>query len=264
MSPKSLVLTALAAFLLPIPALCQLTPDAAARELAEHEVAVRPDYVRHEWGRWAPTEHRGLNDCRWDTRHWLLRSVGMETNPGTFTTREEAGKSCRVMSMTIVDRYTGERFTGPANKVDIDHIVPLAEAHRSGGWRWDKATRLAFWNDPLNHVAVMEGTNARKSDIDPGGQSQRGQRARGWLPPDDSQWCWYGTTWLEVKAKWGLTIDPKEAEALGISLAACFSQDPDALESMSRTAAKEAAAQLLEVWSGQLQQLMDDIGLKDQ
>lgn len=186
------------------------------------EVTDTPPYDRSAWGRWSPTGQRGGGGCRWDSRHLLLRDIGRETNPGTLTTREQSGRACRVLTLTLVDRYTGERHTGPANKIDVDHLVPLAEAHRSGGWAWDYEKRLEFWNDPNNHVAVHERVNSRKSDIDPGGESQRGRRSEGWWPPDESQHCWYAERWIEVKLEWGLSFDNHEIVSLMEKLRSCW------------------------------------------
>lgn len=40
--------------------------------------------------------------------------------------------SCRVVSGLWHDAYTGETVRDPG-ELDVDHLVPLAEAHRSGG-----------------------------------------------------------------------------------------------------------------------------------
>lgn len=200
--------------------LCALAAFLVAVQLQAQPVI--PDYDRGAWGRWMPTEETGNNDCRWDSRHRLLRDVGRETNAATLTTREESGKACRVLTLTLVDRYTGDRHTGPANKIDIDHLVPLAEAHRSGGWAWDREKRIAFWNDPENMVAVHERVNASKADVDPGGESQRGQRSQGWWPPDDTQRCWYAQQWIYIKTKWGLSFDASEVESLIAETRSCW------------------------------------------
>jgi hypothetical protein len=213
---------------------------AAAVEAAQHvgELGVRieditlalrqgiPEYDRSEWGRWGRTDETGDNGCRWDVRHLLLVQVGRATDPSTLVTREESGKSCRVVALTVDDWYTGQRHTGPASKIDIDHIVPLAEAHRSGGWAWSRAQRLEFWNDSINHVAVHESVNSSKSDVDPGGESRRGQRRAGWWPPDETEHCSYARMWIRVKTKWRLSYDSKEVAALAEVLEGCTDGGP--------------------------------------
>ena len=66
----------------------------------------------------------------------------------------------------------------------------------------------------MNIVLVHETTNGSKSDVDPGGESQRGRRAAGWWPPDDSQRCWFAHKVIDVKLKWNLAFDEVELEAL--------------------------------------------------
>ena len=42
--------------------------------------------------------------------------------------------------------YDGETWT-KASDVDVDHVVALAEAWRSGAWKWSAARRQAYAND---------------------------------------------------------------------------------------------------------------------
>ena len=44
-------------------------------------------------------------------------------------------KQCHVVSGTWFDPYTGEVFQ-EASQLDIDHVVPLKNAHQSGAWAW--------------------------------------------------------------------------------------------------------------------------------
>ena len=184
-----------------------------------------PPYDRSEWGRWMPTGQYGPNGCRWDSRHTALRNAAA-TDRQTLVVRDLPGKACRVVSLSFVDRYTGEVFTGPGNKIDIDHLVPLAEAHRSGGWKWTPETKLAFFNDPLNHVPTHEKVNASKSDRDPGGESQRGG-IRPWWPIDPTARCPFAERWILVKRTWGLFFDPRERDALASTLESCAELGPD-------------------------------------
>ena len=68
-------------------------------------------------------------DCQ-NARHELLiaescSTVGFKTSKG-----------CRVISGSGNDPYSGRTITD-ASKLDIDHMVPLKEAHESGGIAWD-------------------------------------------------------------------------------------------------------------------------------
>ncbi len=98
------------------------------------------------------------------------------------------------------------------SKLDIDHMVPLAEAWRSGAWKWSPAQREAFANDltdPRALVAVSAGLNRQKSDQDPST----------WLPPQDQ--CGYVSNWIAVKVRYSLTVDSAEATALTDLVATC-------------------------------------------
>lgn len=160
-------------------------------------------YDRSEWGRWRSTDERGANGCRWDSRGIALRDAAAH-EPELLVVRDEPGRVCRVVALAFVDRYTDERYVGPGNKVDVDHLVPVAEAHRSGGWIWSSKRKSDFYNDASNHVPTPEAVNASKSDRDP----------RSWLPPDLAARCWYAETYIAVKAKWDLLMDDDERQAL--------------------------------------------------
>lgn len=104
--------------------------------------------------------------------------------------------------------------TPDPSELDIDHLVPLAEAWRSGASRWDPARRAAFSNDldaPQSLIAVTAATNRSKGDRDPAS----------WQPPNTAYWCTYATDWVIVKLRWGLTADPAEVNALTNMAAKC-------------------------------------------
>lgn len=106
------------------------------------------------------------------------------------------------------------RSVGVARDLDIDHLVPLAEAWRSGARRWDEATRRAFANDlgySLTLIAVTASANRSKSDRDPSS----------WLPPFNRYRCTYVASWVAVKWRWRLTIDRVERIALRAGLVGC-------------------------------------------
>ncbi|MCX6446237.1 MAG: excalibur calcium-binding domain-containing protein [Actinobacteria bacterium] len=96
--------------------------------------------------------------------------------------------------------------------LDIDHMVPLSEAWRSGAWKWSPAQREAFANDltdPRALVAVTASLNRQKSDQDPST----------WLPPIDK--CTYVSNWIAIKVRYSLTVDTAEANALTTLVASC-------------------------------------------
>ncbi|MFI5043859.1 MAG: HNH endonuclease family protein, partial [Acidimicrobiales bacterium] len=97
------------------------------------------------------------------------------------------------------------------DELEIDHVVPLAEAWDSGVGGWDQARRREFANDPLELLAVSRATNRSKSDDDPAE----------WQPPNRAAWCQYAGLWTLVTLKYGLTADPAEVQALTNMAAGC-------------------------------------------
>jgi hypothetical protein len=96
--------------------------------------------------------------------------------------------------------------------LDIDHLVPLSEAWRSGAWKWSPAQREAFANDltdPRALVAVTASLNRQKSDQDPST----------WLPPENK--CSYVSNWIAIKVRYSLTVDSAEASTLTSLVASC-------------------------------------------
>ena len=76
--------------------------------------------------------------------------------------------------------------------LDIDHMVPLANAHRSGAWQWSPERKRLYANyldDPNHLIAVTARANRSKG-------------ARGpeeWQSPDSSYWCQYAVDWITIK-----------------------------------------------------------------
>lgn len=112
--------------------------------------------------------------------------------------------------LSIYDGYS----TDDPSELDVDHVVALGEAWRSGADTWDPARRQAFANDldePDALIAVTASTNRSKSDQDPAD----------WQPPNPGAWCQWGLGWVRVKIKWGLTADEAEVRALTNVLSGC-------------------------------------------
>jgi hypothetical protein len=89
--------------------------------------------------------------------------------------------------------------------VDIDHMVPLAEAWDSGARGWTSRTRLRFANDLGDRralVAVTDNVNQSKGDQD----------LAEWLPA--RQVCRYLGEYVAVKLRWSLRVDRRESSAM--------------------------------------------------
>ncbi|MDT0141470.1 cell wall-binding repeat-containing protein [Microbacterium sp. PRC9] len=106
--------------------------------------------------------------------------------------------------------------TTPA-EIEIDHVVALAEAWRSGAWGWNDDQRRAFANDlevPYALNAASTVANQSKSDHDPAE----------WLPTNTSFTGEYVIGWALGKYRWSLTVDAAERAALeGILTGDCGS-----------------------------------------
>ena len=99
-----------------------------------------------------------------------------------------------------------------ASDVDIDHLVPLAEAWASGAKTWNADTRMRYANDlrdPRTLVAVTDNVNEAKGDQDPAQ----------WLPTYGK--CRYVREWTAVKLRWSLKVDKAEKAKLAHVAAGC-------------------------------------------
>ena len=168
-----------------------------------------PKYDRDDWRQWVDDD----GDCQ-NARHETL--IEESRIAVTFTDEER----CSVSTGEWLDPYTGDILTS-ARDLDVDHMVPLSNAHRSGAWAWDDARRRAYANDLsyANHlIAVTNSVNRAKSDQGP----------ERWKPPDESYWCQYATDWATIKAAWGLSATQAEWDALLSMTATCDGQPPPA------------------------------------
>ncbi|SOD15913.1 HNH endonuclease family protein [Nitrosomonas ureae] len=155
-----------------------------------------PQYNRKDWPHWINAD----GDCQ-DTRQEVLIAASMV--PLHF----KDSKKCAVIYGEWYGAYTGKTFTNPSD-LDIDHIVPLAHAHRHGAENWTKELREFFANDIENLIAVSNS----KSD----------KASHEWLPPLKSYWCEYGKRWERVKEKYQLWYSEQERIILNQLAETCF------------------------------------------
>jgi len=119
---------------------------------------------------------------------------------------------CNVVGGQWLSVYDNRRFADPSD-VDIDHMVPLANAWRSGADKWDDERRGDFANDLTRPQlrAVSASSNRAKGDQDP---SQ-------WKPANRDFWCAYAADWIAVKHYWQLRVTSAEKAALSDMLDTC-------------------------------------------
>ncbi|MFE6931827.1 HNH endonuclease family protein [Streptomyces sp. NPDC057699] len=147
--------------------------------------------------------------------HWITQSGACNTREvvlkrdGTGVVQDSA---CAATSGTWYSEYDGATWTAAAD-LDIDHMVPLAEAWRSGASGWTTAQRQSFANDLTRPqlIAVTDNVNQSKSDQDPGE----------WLPSRAAYRCTYARAWVHVKHYYGLSVDTTEKSALQSVLNGC-------------------------------------------
>ncbi|MCY4149981.1 MAG: excalibur calcium-binding domain-containing protein [Gammaproteobacteria bacterium] len=105
--------------------------------------------------------------------------------------------------------YTGTCFKN-RYQTDIEHVVSLSEAHDSGLCARSRQVKRQFATDLLNLTLASPSTNRhRKSAKD----------LAEWIPKMNA--CWYAARTLEVRRKYGLTIDSREANAIEHILSRC-------------------------------------------
>jgi hypothetical protein len=100
--------------------------------------------------------------------------------------------------------YTGTITTIP-RKFDIDHVVPLAEAYKSGADHWDNEKRKRYANyltDPKHLLATTLGSNREKGARD----------ISEWLPLINVKE--YIQIWVEIKENWNLCFDEEEIRVI--------------------------------------------------
>jgi hypothetical protein len=161
----------------------------------------RTGYSRDLFKLWTDADHDGC-----DTREEVLISESRSR-------AQVDPYGCKVVAGDWYSLYDGLSFSDPS-ELDIDHMVPLAEAWDSDASSWDAARREAYAND-LDHPqalrAVSASANRSKGDLDPGQ----------WKPTRDAAWCEYANDWVTVKKAWDLTADQNEVDDLKVMLRTC-------------------------------------------
>ena len=167
-----------------------------------HQLVVAEDkktgYKRSAFKHWIDADKNGCN-----TRAEVLIEEAIE--------KPTIGPKCKLSGGKWHSAYDGKTSTR-ATQLDVDHMVPLAEAWRSGAWKWTAAQRQSYANDLENSealIAVTATTNRSKGDKDPSL----------WMPAKDQ--CVYIQNWISIKTKYSLTVDSLESEAINSLLGTC-------------------------------------------
>ena len=124
-----------------------------------------PKYDRKSYRHWIDED----KDCQ-NAHHEVLIEESLST------VGFKSSKGCRVVSGSWNDPYSGRTIID-ATKLDIDHMIPLKEAHQSGAANWSRERKRAYANDlddPDTLIAVDRRLNRQKGAKDPAE----------WLPPN--------------------------------------------------------------------------------
>ncbi|MFD3456743.1 HNH endonuclease family protein [Streptomyces sp. NPDC058691] len=147
--------------------------------------------------------------------HWITISGACDTRE-TVLKRDGSGvvtnSSCSATSGSWYSVYDGATWTA-ASDLDIDHLVPLAEAWDSGASAWTTSRRQSFANDLTRPqlIAVTDNVNQAKGDQDPAT----------WMPSRTAYACTYVRAWVQVKYYYGLSVDTAEKNKLTSVLSGC-------------------------------------------
>ena len=147
--------------------------------------------------------------------HWTDQGFGCNTRELVLLRDGKGvrvGSDCYPTKGTWYSPYDGKTVTSP-HKVDIEHLVALSEAWRSGAKSWSTARRQSFAND-LRHAELWisdHPLNMDKGGKDPGR----------WLPPRKAFRCTYARSYVHVKYVWSLSVNTTEKKALTSQLKTC-------------------------------------------
>ncbi|AOH54549.1 hypothetical protein ABE28_009325 [Peribacillus muralis] len=145
--------------------------------------------------------------------HWISQGGGCDTRQKVLQRDADYfSGTCPVTSGKWYSYYDGVSVYLPS-EMDIDHVVPLAEAWRSGASNWTAEKRKDFANDldGPQLIAVTASTNRSKGDQDPST----------WQPPRSGAHCGYAKWWINTKHRWNLNLQSSEKTELQSMLNSC-------------------------------------------
>ena len=156
----------------------------------------------------APESRTGY--VRTKFKHWVGVGNGCDSRKAVIiseaTVKPVVEKGCVIKGGEWFSIYDSVKITD-AGKLDVDHMVPLAEAWDSGASGWDDKKRELYANDQTDArhlIAVTGASNRSKSDRDPAE----------WMPINEKYKCQYIMNWVSIKVRWSLSVDEKELLAI--------------------------------------------------
>ncbi|MFI6790761.1 HNH endonuclease family protein [Nonomuraea sp. NPDC050383] len=214
-SRRAVQLAVLTLVALPIAAVIATPPAAAApRKRSQAEAGALARGMLADLRVARPLSIRGYSHRRFQPRwaHHKGRCDVREVVLARDGRRVRKNAACHPVKGIWYSPYDGKRLKSE-RQVDVDHVVPLAYAWRSGARRWSEARRRAFANDLTRPELV---TVSHSANIAKGGQGPQS-----WRPPRRAYWCRYATSWITVKHHYRLFVTRSEKVALLNMLRTC-------------------------------------------
>lgn len=150
-------------------------------------------------------------------KHWTSAGNGCDSRKAVIISeaivKPKIETGCKIIGGEWLSIYDNVKVTD-AGKLDVDHMVPLAEAWDSGAQAWDAKKREMYANDQTDSrhlIAVTGASNRSKSDQDPAD----------WMPTNKSYWCEYLDNWISIKVRWNLSVDKKEKDFIINNIKSC-------------------------------------------
>ncbi len=153
-------------------------------------------------------------------KHWIDEDSDCQDTRQEVLIRDADAKvayqdedHCKVASSSWKDPYTGKTFTNPKD-LDVDHVVPLKNAHESGAWTWSAERKKQYANYltyEKHLLAVSASENRKKGDKGPDR----------YMPPNAAYQCEYVKLWTKIKRDWELEMTEAEGEKVQQILENC-------------------------------------------
>ena len=164
---------------------------------------VRTGYKRTLFKHWITISRAGQKGC--DSRKSVI------IDEAIIKPKVESG--CKLVGGEWLSIYDNVKVNDAGN-LDVDHMVPLAEAWDSGASSWDALKKQQYANDmvdPRHLISVTGGSNRSKSDQDPAE----------WMPTNKLYACEYLVNWVSIKVRWNLSVDKTEKAFIATNLKTC-------------------------------------------
>lgn len=174
-----------------------------------------PAYRRADWPHWRGEDTWETTDgsgatCRADTRDVVIRRAVR----GASLTITRGGDGGCIVRGDLLDFYGTDGLLRSADAIEVDHLVPLGEAHRAGGWRWSREQKARYANYLTIRFYLLPVSAVHNQ--------QKGNRGpQDWIPTNPAIHCQYGLWWATVKYLEGLSSSEAERAAVRGLLLTC-------------------------------------------